>query len=315
MKKCFVACLLFTSGSLLADYEPIIWTSGTSGSACGGYVSVTAAMDSGIPTDFQTAADGTYNHPEMFGTVYGNSGYSRVRQSGRSVSGSFTFSVPVTDPVVLFYQLDANTLTYNLAAGQTMSLIESDFGKTTDAGGPAKTCDGSLVGNALDGCDLNANQQFSTGPDPDAEGGPGELEGAGTIQFTGRFSSISRTNLGPIKNSDTTTNWAILVDCDSDISVTKTDSGSTYTPGDTTSYTIIVSNDGGVDAIGVVIDDIVPSNLTGVTWSCSVTSGSSCISGTANATDSGTGSINETIDVASGGTVTYTITGTWSVTP
>ncbi len=317
MKKCLAACLLLVSSSLMAEYEDVIWTSGTTGTACNGSITVTAAM-SVAATNFSSANDGTFIHPEIFGTEFGVApGYSYVRQSGRALTGSFTFSETVTDPVILFYQLDLNTLTFNLGAGQSMSLLESDFGKTTDSGtGPATLCNGSLVGNVLTGCDMGSTSQFSTGPTPDVSiSGINELEGAGTIQFTGRFDSISRNNTGTVKTSDNTTRWAILINCGADIAVSKSDTGTTYTPGQTTTYTIVVSNDGGVDVSGVLVEDAIPTNLTSVTWSCSATTDSSCISGTANATDSGTGSINETIDVASGGTVTYTVTGTWSVTP
>jgi uncharacterized repeat protein (TIGR01451 family) len=92
-----------------------------------------------------------------------------------------------------------------------------------------------------------------------------------------------------------------------DLKITKSNGVNSVLPGATVQYTIKVSNlssSVGVTAAAVV--DQVPVALTGVTWSCSATAGSSCASG------AGAGSINSSVDLALSGVATYLVTGTLS---
>lgn len=74
--------------------------------------------------------------------------------------------------------------------------------------------------------------------------------------------------------------------------------------GDTITYQVTASNSGTAKVNGMTVTDTVPSSLTGVTWACTATSGSSC--GTA----SGTGNdISFTGNVAPSGVLTLTISG------
>ncbi len=87
-----------------------------------------------------------------------------------------------------------------------------------------------------------------------------------------------------------------------DLAVSKTDGLTSALPGDVVTYTVTVSSAGPSDAVGASLIDAVPAVLTGVTWTCAAVNGG-CVA-------SGTGSLNESIDVAVGGTVTFSITGT-----
>lgn len=60
------------------------------------------------------------------------------------------------------------------------------------------------------------------------------------------------------------------------LSITKTDSSNTYTPGTSIGYTIVVTNNGPDNAEGFRIRDTVPSSVTGLTMSCSPGSGATC---------------------------------------
>jgi uncharacterized repeat protein (TIGR01451 family) len=91
---------------------------------------------------------------------------------------------------------------------------------------------------------------------------------------------------------------------DGDLAVTKTDGRTENIPGGTTVYTIVVSNSGPTFASGARVVDDVPSELTGVTWTATYTG-----SGSTGAA-SGTGDIDTLIQLASGGTATFTVTGT-----
>ncbi|MAE64886.1 MAG: hypothetical protein CMJ18_11510, partial [Phycisphaeraceae bacterium] len=89
-----------------------------------------------------------------------------------------------------------------------------------------------------------------------------------------------------------------------DLSVDK-DGGVVFTvPGNAVTYTIEVANQGPADALGVTVTDVFPSALTGVTWTCAATSGSSC------ANPGGIGDLAESVDVLAGGVVTFTVTAT-----
>ncbi|MCF0092948.1 DUF11 domain-containing protein [Micromonospora sp. MH99] len=88
-----------------------------------------------------------------------------------------------------------------------------------------------------------------------------------------------------------------------DLAVTKTGTPNPYVPGAPLTYTVAVTNAGPSDAVGATVTDPLPAPLAGFTWTCEASAGSTC-------TASGTGSIDDTVTVATGGTLTYTITGT-----
>ncbi|MBD2250456.1 SdrD B-like domain-containing protein [Nostoc parmelioides] len=110
------------------------------------------------------------------------------------------------------------------------------------------------------------------------------------------------TDTNPSNNSATDTNT--IVDPSGDLSITKTDGLTNVTPGQQITYTIVARNNGLITATNALVSDIIPSNLTNVTWT-SVASG--------GATDnqvSGTGNINDHVTLTGGSSITYTVTGT-----
>jgi uncharacterized repeat protein (TIGR01451 family) len=89
-----------------------------------------------------------------------------------------------------------------------------------------------------------------------------------------------------------------------DVSVTKDDGATSAVPGDTVTYTIVVTNAGPSTATGVAVADTLPTALTGATFTSTQTGGA-----TGN-TATGTGDIADTVDLPPGASITYTITGT-----
>ncbi|MGC4897543.1 DUF11 domain-containing protein [Micromonospora sp. DT31] len=88
-----------------------------------------------------------------------------------------------------------------------------------------------------------------------------------------------------------------------ELAVTKTASPSPYVPGAPFTYTVTVTNGGPSDTVGATVADTLPAPLAGFGWTCEASTGSTCAA-------SGTGNINDTVTVLTGGTLTYAITGT-----
>jgi len=79
------------------------------------------------------------------------------------------------------------------------------------------------------------------------------------------------------------------------------------TPGTTTTYSILVSNKGPSIATNAQVVNQFPATLTNVTWTCTASPGSRCL------TPNGIGNINALVDLAVNGTATLTANG--SITP
>jgi uncharacterized repeat protein (TIGR01451 family) len=89
-----------------------------------------------------------------------------------------------------------------------------------------------------------------------------------------------------------------------DLRVTKVDGTPTYVPGLATTYTVTVTNGGPSFVTGARVVDTFSPLFTGVTWTA-------VFAGTGSSgTGSGSGSINQVVNLAAGGTATYTIVAT-----
>jgi uncharacterized repeat protein (TIGR01451 family) len=88
-----------------------------------------------------------------------------------------------------------------------------------------------------------------------------------------------------------------------DLAVTKTDGATSAVPGQPVTYSITATNTGPSTVTGATVTDTFPATLTGVTWTCTATANSTCPA-------TGTGDITALVDLAVGGTATFTATGT-----
>ncbi|HVN52937.1 MAG TPA: hypothetical protein VMT46_01310 [Anaerolineaceae bacterium] len=93
-------------------------------------------------------------------------------------------------------------------------------------------------------------------------------------------------------------------DLRADLSITKTDSQTGYTPGVNLTYTVTVSNAGPSAVVGAVVTDNRPSQIASWSWTCSGTDG-----GASGCTPQPSSSANfsDSVDLPVGGSITYSI--------
>jgi uncharacterized repeat protein (TIGR01451 family) len=138
------------------------------------------------------------------------------------------------------------------------------------------------------------------------------LPSGGSVTYTASC-TISAAATGTLSNTATVTAPAGVTDptpgnnsatdsdtlgASADLSVTKTDGVTTATPGGSVTYTITASNAGPSNATGATVADTFPASLT-CTWTCAGAGGGTC-------TASGSGNLNDSVNLPSGGSVTYT---------
>ncbi len=87
---------------------------------------------------------------------------------------------------------------------------------------------------------------------------------------------------------------------EADLSITKTNGRDVVTPGDGVNYTIVVTNEGPSNVQAATVRDDFPSALTNVTYTSQAT-------GDASGSTSGSGSINDVVNLGVGGRITYSV--------
>ena len=118
------------------------------------------------------------------------------------------------------------------------------------------------------------------------------IENTANVSYTGAISGFQLEATG---FADIATQGA------ADLAVTKTDGKTQYVPGTTTTYTIVVTNNGPSNVTGATVVDTFPSQIEGATWTAVYSAGST---GSA----SGSGDINSLVNLLNGGTATFTVT-------
>ena len=134
--------------------------------------------------------------------------------------------------------------------------------------------------------------------------------GAGnSLTFTAPVAFAASLTANPLVNTVTATDPASApatasdsdaLSADVDLGITKTDGVTTAVPGESVTYTIVVTNAGPSDAVGATVTDTLPAAIAGATWTCAAAGGGTC-------TASGTGGITDTVDVPAGATLIYTV--------
>ncbi len=250
---------------------------------------------------------------------------SDIDGDGRPAFGSFDIGadeIPATTANLSITKTDAKT-TVTQGSTDTYTLVVANTG-------PNPAIGASVVDNvpaALTGaswtCSATAGSSCSS---PSGTGNLGTtvnlaVGGSATILLTATVAPSATGTLvntatvtpapgtldpNPANNSATDSDTILPT---ADLSITKTDGQTTVVVGGVLQYSVVVSNAGPRPVTSATVNDSIPANLTGVTWTCTASAGSSCgtASGTANIT-------NRTVSLLGGGTATFTVNGTASAT-
>ncbi|MBU1822393.1 MAG: DUF11 domain-containing protein, partial [Bacteroidetes bacterium] len=109
---------------------------------------------------------------------------------------------------------------------------------------------------------------------------------------------VGVTDPTPGNNSETDTDTQ---NSRADLSITKSDAKGTYTPGTTTTYTVVVSNTGPSNVVNATVTDNAPNGTTITNWTA-------MFAGGAAGTSAGNGNLSQLVSIPNGGSITYTIT-------
>src|SRR5262245_52530314 len=192
------------------------------------------------------------------------------------------------------YTITASNAGPSNAPGATVVDVLSSVltGTWTCAGAGGGTCTASGSGNINDTVNLPAvgSVTYTVSAAVDA-GASGSLSNTATVSAPGGV-----TDPAPGNNSTTDTDTLLP---QADLAVTKTDGVTSAVAGGSVTYTITASNAGPSDASGATVADALPADLSGA-WTCVGAGGATC-------TASGSGDINDTVNLPAGGSVTYTV--------
>ena len=129
----------------------------------------------------------------------------------------------------------------------------------------------------------------------------GTVTGATALSNTATITGPVGYTDPSLANNSATDNTAVVPTVD--LAITKVLTTGVPVPGAAVSWTITVSNAGPSAVTGATVTDLVPAAVGGATWTCAATAGSACAA-------SGTGDITTSVDLLSGGSATFTLTGT-----
>jgi uncharacterized repeat protein (TIGR01451 family) len=118
------------------------------------------------------------------------------------------------------------------------------------------------------------------------------------VEFAARLTSDTTVQRAGLAIDDFSITACRLAEAD--LSITKTDGVTTATPGGSVTYTITASNAGPSPAPSATVADTFPASLT-CNWTCVGAGGGTC-------TASGSGNINDAVNLPVGGSTTYTAT-------
>ena len=132
----------------------------------------------------------------------------------------------------------------------------------------------------------------------------GTVSASATGALTNTATVTSSSDPDMSNNTATDTDTA---DVSADLSIINSDGATSVSAGSNVVYTVIASNAGPSDATGANVQYTFPASLTGLTWTCTGLNGATCPA-------SGSNSLNTTVNLPHGSSVTFTVSATVSAT-
>jgi uncharacterized repeat protein (TIGR01451 family) len=317
------------AGATVADTFPASITSATWTCAGAGGGTCTASGSGNI--------NATVNLPSGASVTFTVTANISASATG-SLSNTASVAVPagITDPTP---GNNSATDTDTISATADLSITKTDGVTTVTAGGTttytitASNAGPSNVVGATVADTLPAPITSATWTCAGVGGGTCTASGSGNINATVNLpagasvtftvtANISASATGSLSNTATVTQPAGVTDPtpgnnsatdtdtiaqQADLAITKSDGATSYTPGGTLTYTIVASNAGPSSVTGATIADTFGASFTAHTWTAISTGGASGF------TASGSGNINDTVNMPVGSTITYTVTATVSL--
>lgn len=158
-----------------------------------------------------------------------------------------------------------------------------------------------------------------------AIGGTATFTVNATVGATATGTLVNTATIAPpagftdrILTNNSATDSDTIISPVADLSITNTNGLTSVVGGSAVSYTVVVSNPAAAGtgagqsntSVVATVNDAVPAGLTGVSWTCTASAGSSCSAA------SGTGSISALpVTLAQGGTATFVVNGTAGAAP
>jgi uncharacterized repeat protein (TIGR01451 family) len=281
-----------------------------------GYTRLTAAVSGGTVVNSVTFNSPTSVTLNITVTSNGPKNVTITNPDGQSVVGTGCISV-VAFPVDLSItktdgQASApagSPVTYTITAGNagpgtvTGAAVVDNFPASLT--GVAWTCvasAGSSCGAASGSGNINQLVNLLVGGTATYTAtGTLNVNATGTLSNTATVSPTGGYTDPNMANNSATDSDAIIPAAN--LSITKSDGLSVVSSGQPVSYTIVATNAGPNPATGATVSDNVPGTLTGAAWTCAGAGGGTCMA-------SGSGNINDTVNLPIGATVTYTLSAT-----
>jgi len=312
------------TGATVADTFPAsltcTWTCvGAGGGTCtasgSGNINDTANLPNGGSVTYtasctiSAAATGTLSNTATVTAPAGVTDPTPANNSATDVDGlGATADLAITKTDGVTTATPGGSVTYTITASNAGP--SNATGATVADTFPASlTCTWTCVGAGGGTCTASGSGNIN---------GSVNLPSGGSVTFTASC-TISAAATGTLSNTATLTAPAGVTDptpgnnsatdsdtlaASADLSITKTDGVTSVTAGGSVTYTITASNAGPSNATGATVADTFPASLT-CTWTCVGAGGGTC-------TASGSGNINDTANLPSGGSATYTASCTLS---
>lgn len=256
-------------------------------------------------------ADGTFTYTPNPGFTGTDSYIYQVCDNQAACSQATVYIIVKPGHTNLSISKTANPATATAGAPLTYTLTITNNGPSTIQSGEVFTVTDTLPnGFIADTYTASAGSYTSvTGAWTGVQLAPGNkvtltIAGHVTPQFAGNSLTNTATAVPPATIPDSTTATATIVTPVTrsvEVVVTKTDNTDVYTPGTSTTYTITIVNKGPSALTGATFRDPLPAGITTASWTAVAPAGSL-------PKDSGTGPVNQVINIPAGGQIVYTLT-------